>query len=88
MRQAQFLNLLEGHMWRNFNVKDPHKMANIIYFIIKQYPEMINKKRNYVALLKTVKMTLSTSNYGWSISKIHKCFVELYKLLKYAKKST
>ena len=87
MKRTQFLNLLLQHMWKNIAIKDPITMANIIYFMIKQYPEIINKQGNYAVVLKTIKKVLSTSDYGWSMTSIHKCFVELYGLLKYTKKS-
>ena len=83
----KIINGLVLRIHLNKEVKDPNKMAHIIYFVIKQNPMVISKRSDYTLLLKTTK-TVLLNNYGWTTSKINKCFCILYSLLKYIKKST
>jgi len=67
--------------------KDPEKLANALYFYIKQYPEELKADRKWVRILKNVKILLS-ERYFWSMKQIHRFFIVLSSLTKYMKKST
>ena len=65
---------------------DPIKMANALYFYIKQYPENSKIDEEWKEMLKYIKMFLS-QYYEWKMRDIHQFFIKFNKLTKYMKKT-
>jgi len=66
---------------------DPVKMANALYFYMKQHPENVKIDKEWKEMLKNIKILLS-QHFEWEMKDIHQLFIKLNKLTKYMQKST
>jgi len=87
MKQKDFLSKLKSYVSLTAHHQLPKITANAIYFVSKQHPTNIVNKRSYVKILKEIK-TMLYKNFGWSMTKIHKCFCLLNKLMEHMGKSS
>ena len=67
--------------------KDPTKMANALYFYMKQHPDNAKIDSEWSKMLKNIKMLLS-GHFDWKMRDIHQVFTKLQELTKYIKKTT
>jgi hypothetical protein len=65
---------------------DPIKMANALYFYMKQHPENSKIDSEWKEMLKNIKLLLS-QHFEWKMRDIHQLFIKLSKLTKYMEKS-
>jgi len=87
MRRTKFLEELKEYISKSAQYKNIEVTANSIYFMIKQNPVITHKQRSYIKILKEIKKMLS-SDFGWSMIEIHKCFCTLNSLTNTIKNST
>ena len=81
MHQKELFDKVKEVVNANSLVKDPFKMASIIYFVLKQYPVIVCSQRGYINTIKKVK-TLLSEKYDWRMVELHKLFCHLNSLMK------
>jgi hypothetical protein len=82
MRKSDLLKILKEHIGRTANEQNAHKTANAIYFVFKQNAVSVCDRKTYIPILKRIKTYLK-DDFHWDMVKIHECFCELNRLLKY-----
>jgi hypothetical protein len=87
MEQKELICIVLDHIDNNHSIASPSSMASVIYFVIKQHPEITHNNTTYAKTLQSIKKQLHEA-YAWDLRDIHKCFCELYVLAKYIKKSS
>lgn len=85
MKQLSFYNKLYEVIDKNASRSDPEKLANSLYFFIKQHPENAKIDDELIKTLKKVKNRLS-KRHKWSMIDIHKFFTILHNFTRYMKK--
>jgi len=66
-------------------LKDPEKMAHVLYFCAKTYPNSIFKRNFPVAISNTAQFL--KRGYGWKFIDITRCCTILAQLTKYMRMS-
>lgn len=67
--------------------KNPEKLANALYFYMKQYPDKLKVDKRWTKMLKKVKMLLY-EHYSWQMRHIHRFFTILSNLTKYIRENS
>ena len=84
----QFFNKIQEVIDNGASEADPEKLANAVYFSIKQqYPDKIKLGRTWAKIMKFLKKRLS-ERHGWDMREIYKFFTKLHNLTKYMEKSS
>ena len=85
--KMQFCHKLQRIIEDGASEADPEKLANAVYFLIKQHPEKVEVDSDWVEIMKVIKKRL-LERHEWDIREIHKFFTKLHNLTKYMEKSS
>ncbi len=83
----QFCHKIQKIIEDGASEADPKKLANAVYFLIKQHPEKPTFDSDWVGIMKVVKKRLS-ERHGWDMREIYKFFTKLHYLTQYMEKSS